>query len=94
MIAAGAVVTIIDELHRRPVEANPDASGLAPTPPGQANLSLVPATRDRYRDDGTGRRRAVKPNPALQLNETATTVATVVTGAAVLGAIIATLAKK
>jgi len=95
IVAAGAVYTIVDELNRRTVEANPgDLQTAQPTKPGQApQLTLLPKTYDRYRDDGSPKRTA-KPNPALQFNETAVTVATAVTGIAVAAAIIATMAKK
>jgi hypothetical protein len=95
IVAAGAVYTIVDELNHRHVETNPgDAQTAARTTPGQPpQLTLLPATYDKYRDDGSPKR-TVKPNPALQFNETAVTVATAVTGVAVAAAIIATMAKK
>jgi hypothetical protein len=99
VIAAGAAVTIIEELRRRTEEREPD--GTVPPSAGarRANLTLVPSNADPYRDAGkrptdAAKRNAAKRNAAFEFNETATNVATVVAGAAVLGAIIATIAKK
>jgi hypothetical protein len=92
VIVAGAAFTIVDELRRRTVEQYPD--GTVTNPNQRPSLTLVPVAADRYRDSGNGPRRATPArNPAFEFNETATNVATAIAGAAVLGAIIATVAK-
>lgn len=88
VLVAGAGVTIAHELRRRTVERQA-AAAPQKTPPA---LALVPAARDRYRADGAA---APAPTPgAARVNETATEVGMAVTGAMVLGAVIANIVKK
>jgi hypothetical protein len=86
-LVAGAVVTIADELTRHHQEL---AAGTVVPPGKKPSLSYVPpAPEDPYRN---GHEHAVAANPAFDFNDKATTVATAITAAAVLGAIIGTIA--
>ena len=93
VIVAGAAVS------DRP-RARPPRRGRAPTDhaprrrrASAPTLSLVPDPPDPYRapPQQEEARRRTKPSPAFQFNETATNVATAVTGAMVVGAVIATI---
>jgi len=90
VILAGAAVTVAGELGRRTEERAPD--GAATTASGKhvpPSLALVPDPPDPYRARAGGKETRKRPNAAFQFNETATNVATAVTGAMVVGAIIA-----
>jgi hypothetical protein len=89
VIIAGAAVSVAHEFGRR-VEERDDA---APPPTGKhPNLALVPDPPDPYREPaGKKVERRTKPSPAFQFNENATNIATAVTGAMVVGAVIATI---
>lgn len=92
VLVAGAAVTIAGELDKRIVERAPDGvqrkTGQRPT------LTLVPEPPDPYRARAGQPEKRRAPDPAVQFNETATNVAIGVTGAMVVGAIIANLAHK
>ena len=90
VIVAGAAVTVANQLGHRVEERDdlvPPATGKRP------NLALVPDPPDPYREPPNKKKREgrTKPSPAFQFNETATNVATAVTGAMVVGAVIATI---
>lgn len=96
VLVAGAAVSIAHELSHRTEERASDANvgtpataknGKRPAP----NLALVPEPPDPYRAKAGAKETRARPNAAFQFNETATNVATVITGAAVAGAIIATI---
>lgn len=92
VIIAGAAVTVANELSRRTVERAPDDDAATKTASGQhapPNLALVPDPPDPYRARAGQKETRGKPSAAFQFNETATNVATAVTGAMVVGAIIA-----
>jgi len=96
VLVAGAAVSIAHELSHRTEERATDAN--VATPPAARNgkrpapnLALVPEPPDPYRAKAGAKETRKKPNAAFQFNETATNVATVITGAAVAGAIIATI---
>ena len=80
-LVAGAAVTIADTLTHRTVERLP------------ANLTYVPDVPDPYREPAGKKQETPrkKPSAAFQFNETATNVAIGVTGAMVVGAMIATI---
>jgi hypothetical protein len=88
-LVAGAAVTVAHELTKR-TEEREAAAG---TPSGKKpNLALVPAPPDPYREPAAGKKeKRTKPSGAFQFNDTATNVATAVTGAMVVGAVIATI---
>jgi hypothetical protein len=91
ILIAGAAVSVADELRHR-TEERDAAAPPATVKHGQpANLSLVPEPPDPYRAPAGQKEARHKPNPAFQLNENATNVATAVTGALVVGAVIATI---
>ncbi|MDB4971498.1 MAG: hypothetical protein JWN44_7187 [Myxococcales bacterium] len=99
ILVAGAASTVAGELQKRHVElpAGDDDPGTT-TRPRQPSLSLVPSTPDPYREAaGTKlagpRERHRKPDPAFELNERATNIALVATGAMVAGAVIANIVK-
>jgi len=97
VLIAGAAATVAHELHRRTEERDASAASGATAAPATGkhaapSLALVPDPPDPYRvPAGRPERHAVKPSGAFQFNETATNVATVVTGAAVVGAIVGTI---
>jgi hypothetical protein len=90
VIVAGAAVSVAHELNRRTVERESD---VAPSTGkhAPASLALVPDPPDPYRAPAGKKETRAKPSPAFQFNETATNVATAVTGAMVVGAVIATI---
>src|SRR3954468_7397458 len=89
VIVAGAAVSVAREFGRRAEErddAAPPATGKRPS------LALVPEPPDPYREPaGKKHERRNQPSAAFQFNDTATNVATAVTGAMVVGAVIATI---
>jgi hypothetical protein len=89
VIVAGAAVTVAHEMTKR-TEEREAAAG---TPTGKKpNLALVPDPPDPYREPaGKPEKARTKPSAAFQFNDTATNVATAVTGAMVVGAVIATI---
>jgi hypothetical protein len=94
VIVAGAAFTIRAELDRRTAELYDDphvqaaaASGKKPT-----SLALTPTVSDPYREGPHGEKPRARANPAFEFNDRATNIATAVAGAAVVGAIIATVA--
>ncbi|HEX8951518.1 MAG TPA: hypothetical protein VF945_06715, partial [Polyangia bacterium] len=94
VILAGAAVSVATELGRRTEERAPDDGGAAA--PASAtgkkarpSLALVPDPPDPYRAPAGKKETRARPSAAFQFNETATNVATAVTGAMVVGAIIA-----
>jgi hypothetical protein len=92
VIIAGAAVTVANELSRRTVERAPDDDAATKTASGKKarpSLALVPDPPDPYRAPAGKPERRARPSGAFQFNETATNVATAVTGAMVVGAIIA-----
>ena len=92
VILAGAAVTVATELGRRTEERAPDGVAAPPAAGGKharPNLALVPEPPDPYREPAGKKETRRKPSAAFQFNETATNVATAVTGAMVVGAIIA-----
>ncbi len=92
VIAAGAAVTVVNELTHRTEERNPDdgaATAAAAGKHARPSLALVPDPPDPYRAQAGKKETRAKPSAAFQFNETATNVATAVTGAMVVGAIIA-----
>ncbi len=93
VILAGAAVTVASELGRRTEERAPDGTVTPATANGQKarpSLVLVPQPPDPYREPAGGKKETrARPSGAFQFNETATNVATAVTGAMVVGAIIA-----
>jgi len=87
-LVAGTAVTVAHELTKR-TEEREAAAG---TPTGkQPNLALVPEPPDPYREPAGKKEKCTRPSPAFQFNDTATNVATAVTGAMVVGAVIATI---
>jgi hypothetical protein len=93
IIVAGAAVTVAHELRKRTDERLPDARA-TPHKKGAPTLALVPEPPDPYRTPAGAPERAAPSSAAFRFNDTATNVATAVAGAAVLGAIIATVAKR
>lgn len=93
VLVAGAAATVAHELRRRTDERLPDARATPPKQP-PATLALVPEPPDPYRARAGEPERAAPPSAAFRFNDSATNVATAVAGAAVLGAIIATIAKR
>ena len=93
VIIAGAAVTVANELGRRTQERAPDGSAETTKTAGgkhaPPSLALVPDPPDPYRAPAGKKETRAKPSAAFQFNETATNVATAVTGAMVVGAIIA-----
>jgi hypothetical protein len=89
VIVAGAAVSVAHELTKRTEEREAGAG----TPTGKRpSLALVPDPPDPYREPAGGKKETRnKPSAAFQFNETATNVATAVTGAMVVGAVIATI---
>ena len=88
VIVAGAAVTVAHEMTKR-TEEREAAAG---TPTGKKpNLALVPDPPDPYRAPAGKPEKRTKPSGAFQFNDTATNVATAVTGAMVVGAMIATI---
>jgi hypothetical protein len=98
ILVAGAASTIAGELQKRHVElpAGDDDPATA-NQPNKPTLSLVPPAPDPYREAAgaklAGKERRRPPNGAFELNERATNVAMVATGAMVAGALIATIVK-
>lgn len=92
-IFVGAAVTAARELHKHTVERAAAATGGNAKKSEPEKVALVPAAIDPYRAPAGVPDAPHKPSAAFQFNETATNVATVVTGAAVLGAAIATIVK-
>jgi hypothetical protein len=96
ILVAGAAVSIAHELQRRTEERAAEDAAAAPVastsgkhaPP---SLALVPDPPDPYRAPEGKKETRHKPNAAFQFNDTATNVATAVTGAMVVGAVIATI---
>jgi 7-keto-8-aminopelargonate synthetase-like enzyme len=93
VLIAGAAVTVAHELHRRTEERDAAAtSGSRATgkhaPP---SLALVPDPPDPYRAGAGKAETRTQPSAAFRFNDTATNVATVVAGAAVVGAVIGTI---
>ena len=96
IIVAGAVASVAHELNKRTEERADGVAPVASTAAGakhQPNLALVPDPPDPYRATPGHPETRHKPSAAFQFNENATNVATVVAGAAVVGALIATIAK-
>ena len=92
VLIAGAAVSIADELRHRTEERDAAAPATTAKHGQPASLALVPDPPDPYRARAGGKKEARnKPNPAFQFNETATNVTTVVAGAMVVGAVIATI---
>ena len=95
VIVAGAAVLIAQELSHRVEERAIDENVPAQAADGEKhkrpNLALVPAPPDPYREPAGKKETRHKPSAAFQFNETATNVATAVTGAMVVGAVIATI---
>ncbi|MGZ3406699.1 MAG: hypothetical protein ACXVDD_00865 [Polyangia bacterium] len=91
VLIAGAAVSVADELRHRTEER--DAAAPPPTAKhGQpASLALVPDPPDPYRARAGSTETRKKRNRAFEFNENATNVATAVTGAMVVGAVIATI---
>jgi hypothetical protein len=90
VLVAGAAVSIADELGRHTHEQLPDgAAPAAKRPP--ATLSLVPTPPDPYRAAAGPQEARHRPNGAFRFNEIATNATTVVAGAMVAGAVIATI---
>ncbi|MCA1665489.1 MAG: hypothetical protein LC659_14690, partial [Myxococcales bacterium] len=96
VLLAGAAVTVADELHRRTEER--DAAAASAATPASAtakhaapSLALVPNPPDPYRARAGSVETRTQPSAAFRFNDTATNVATVVTGAAVVGALIGTI---
>jgi hypothetical protein len=88
VIVAGAAVSVAHELNKRTEEREASAG----TPTGKKpNLALVPDPPDPYRAPAGKPEKRTRPSGAFQFNETATNVATAVTGAMVVGAVIATI---
>ena len=88
VVIAGAAVSVAHELTTR-TEEREAAAG---TPTGKKpSLALVPDPPDPYRAPAGKKETRNKPSAAFQFNETATNVATAVTGAMVVGAVIATI---
>jgi hypothetical protein len=93
VIVAGAAVTVAHELRKRTDERQP-GDGAAAKKGAPPKLSLVPEPPDPYRARAGAPERAAPSSGAFRFNDSATNVATAVAGAAVLGAIIATVAKR
>lgn len=100
VLVAGAAVTVAHELHQHTVERAAAAAPATPTSAkakaqaqAQAQLALLPAARDPYRAAAAAPDRARPPNHAAAVNEAITDVGIAVTGAAVIGAIIADVAQ-
>jgi hypothetical protein len=97
VLLAGAAVSIEHELRKKTEERLPDGVTPASVSPNgtrtQPNLTLVPEPPDPYRAPPGRPETRHKPSAAFQFNENATNIATVVTGAAVVGAMIATIVK-
>ncbi len=93
VLIAGAAVSIADELRRKTEERAPDGSAVAPAARrGRApSLALVPDPPDPYRARASNKEARKPPNAAFRFNEAATNVTTVVAGAMVLGAVVATI---
>jgi hypothetical protein len=92
VLIAGAAVSIANELEHRTEERDAAAQPATKAKHGQpASLALVPEPPDPYRARAGKKEARNKPNAAFQFNETATNVATAVTGAMVVGAVIATI---
>jgi len=96
VLVAGAAVSIAQELTHRTQERATREN--VPAPPAgarraQPNLALVPDPPDPYRAPANANAKETrrKPSAAFQFNDTATNVATAVTGAMVVGAVIATI---
>jgi hypothetical protein len=87
IMVAGAVVTIADELNKAHQELPP---GTVSQPNKKPSLSYVPPVpEDPYLNQPE---RPTTPSPAFNFNDKAANVATAVTAAAVVGAIIGTIA--
>ncbi len=95
LLVAGAAVSVAHELDKRTEErAATTTDGDTPPPKKtRPTLALMPTPPDPYRVPSGRPETRAKPSGAFQFNETATNVATAVAGAAVLGAMIATVAK-
>jgi hypothetical protein len=96
VLVAGAAVSVAHELEKRTQERLPDGTGTATSATGkktQPNLALVPDPPDPYRAAPGHPETRTRPSAAFRFNENATNIATAVTGAAVLGAMIATIVK-
>ena len=99
ILVAGAAVTVAHELHRRTEERDAAATSGAASSSRTAkhappSLALVPDPPDPYRAPAGKVETRARPSAAFQFNETATNVATVVTGAAVVGAMIGTIVQE
>jgi len=99
VLLAGAAVTVAHELHRRTEER--DAAAASGATPASAtskhappSLALVPDPPDPYRARAGKAETRTQPSAAFRFNDTATNVATVVTGAAVVGAVIGTIVQE
>lgn len=92
VLVAGAAATVAHELRRRTDERAPTGAARRParTPP---SLTLLPEPPDPYRATTGGAETTHAPGAAFRFNETATNVALAAGGVAVLGAMIATVAK-
>ena len=96
VLLAGAAATVASEMHRRTEErdaavasrATPASATAKHAPP---SLALVPDPPDPYRAGAGKIETRHSPSGAFQFNEAATNVATVVAGAAVVGAVIGTI---
>lgn len=93
ILLAGAAVSVAHELDKRTNERLPDGTTPASGKRAQPSLTLVPEPPDPYRASTGYAELPRKPNAAFQFNDTATNVATVVAGAAVVGAMVATIVK-
>jgi hypothetical protein len=95
IIVAGAAYTIISELHKQAVEVY-DVPYTQQSSAGgqQPQLALTPEVVDRYREGPNGQKPRPQHLKAFEFNDRATNIATAVAGAAVVGAIIATVATK
>lgn len=94
VIIAGAAVSVAHELARHVEERAADETRGASATKKHAppSLALVPDPPDPYRARaGRPEARRPQPNGAFVFNETATNIAAAVTGAAVVGAVIATI---
>jgi hypothetical protein len=97
ILIAGAAASVAEELRHRTEERDP-GDAPSPTVAGKKrstppSLALVPEPPDPYRARAGKTETRKKPNPAVQLNENATNIATAVTGAMVVGAVIVTIVK-
>ena len=92
VLVAGAAVSVAHELAHRAQERPLDAAAAAPAGKHAVpNLALVPTPPDPYRAPAGKTETRRKPSGAFQFNEAATNVTTVVAGAMVAGAVIATI---